>query len=110
MRKKEELIDNLNSLIGLLITLRTVETSPLSTNHWVNSYIDSMSNFRNFIEDGLRDCEDCLNGCISCHDIGINKQTISELQEELTSLKNQAASCHSTSIYNKVSDIEFVIS
>lgn len=49
---KESLTDDLNKILGLMISLRTVETSALDTRHWVNDFIDKISNLRNSLVDG----------------------------------------------------------
>lgn len=60
---KETLQNDINHLIGLMITLRTVETSPQHTAHWTNYFIDELSNIRNqmILEEDV---------CVYCHGVG----------------------------------------
>jgi hypothetical protein len=56
---KNEMIEDLDRLMGLLISVRTVETSPLNTNHWVNSYIDRLSIIKFKAIDDKDLCPEC---------------------------------------------------
>lgn len=56
---KNEMMEDLDHVMGLLISLRTVETSPLSSNHWVNPYIDHLSNIKYQAMDNQDQCEAC---------------------------------------------------
>lgn len=116
---KNELHDDLNHLLGLLITLRQVESTNNLGRHWVNHYIDTFSVIRNKMFADEDECKAC-NGsgadypkfaestidaipCEPCHGLGFN--SVPEIKQILTDLKNESTANKSTSILTFVNDL-----
>lgn len=56
-KNKDELLNEINQLIGTMISLRAVEDNTRS--HWVNSHIEQISNLRNQLSNFELECETC---------------------------------------------------